>query len=215
MNLSFFNQFLDENPFMSITPSDLGFMIKGKFRFSAETQNIGEITNSFYLEILIPNNFPKSLPKIKETQNKIPRSGDYHVNPDGTFCLGSPIRLMQKIKKDSTMSGFVKNCLIPYLYAVSYKLKNGGNFIFGELKHGKSGLFDDGLDLFGLDSPNKVEKAISLLGLKKRYANKKICPCGCGKRLGICSFRFKLDNYRKLAPVSWFKAIIQSDWKKL
>lgn len=143
---------------------------------------------------------------MKETGGKIPRGGDFHVNPDDTLCLGSPLRLLKIIYNYPSLNGFTNKCLIPYLSAVSYKLKNGGEFLFGELAHGKPGILDDYSILFELSQPSQVEQVIQLLGVKKRIANKKPCPCGCGKRLGVCSFRHKLEEFRKMAPAAWFQA---------
>lgn len=198
--------FLDDYPGMSIAPgrtSDLN--LKGKFDFKADVANGPEIEDSFRLEILIPGKYPRDLPEVKEVGGKIPRNGDYHVNPGGTLCLGSPIRLLRRIHANPSLNGFAKNCLVPYLYAVSHKLNNSGDFIFGELAHGDKGIVSDYLELFRLKDSSQVAEAIRLLGLKKRIANKKPCPCGCGKRLGVCPLHTRLNEFRKMAPRSWFK----------
>jgi hypothetical protein len=80
-----------------------------------------------------------------------------------------------------------------------------GIFPFGELDHGKQGVIADYLNLFGLSTEEQIEQALSLLGVKKRLANKKPCPCGCGKRLGTCRFHHRINDFRKVAARSWFK----------
>jgi hypothetical protein len=200
-------EFLKDYPGMSIGPSREGELIlKGNFRFKANLRNGPVIEDSYTLEISITDRLPLVLPSVKETGNKIPRDGNHHVNPDHTLCLGSPLRLLGKINTKPNLIGFAENCLVPYLYAISHKIQNGGDFIFGELAHGEKGAIDDYIDLFGLKNREQVVNAINLLGIKKRLANKKPCPCGCGKRLGACSFHFKLNNFRKMAPKSWFSA---------
>ena len=37
-----------------------------------------------------------------------------------------------------------------------------------------------------------------LINLKKRIANKKLCFCGCGKRLGKCNMLYKINYLRVL-----------------
>ena len=200
------DQFLDDYPGMSISPSsDACIRLHGIFRFRADVDGDDEIEDSYKLEIIIPDQFPSSIPTVKETGGKIPQDADFHVNPDGSLCLGSPLRLLEKIYSTPNISGFTGKCLIPYLYAVSYKLNNGGEFVFGELGHGTTGLIDDYSTVFNLQERFQVIQAVELLGLKKRIANKKTCPCGCGKRLGACSFRFKINEFRKMAPASWFR----------
>ncbi|MCK4356750.1 hypothetical protein KAW44_06690, partial [Candidatus Bipolaricaulota bacterium] len=103
-----------------------------------------------------------------------------------------------------TLVGFAEECLVPYLYSISHKLQRGA-FPFGELEHGKPGVISDYLDLFGLKSRAQVLRVLELLGMKKRLANKKPCPCGCGKRLGACKYHFKMAELRELAERSWFR----------
>jgi len=210
------SQFLNDYPGMSTAPcSDAGVCLRGKFRFKAQVSGNDEIDDFYKLEIFVSNKFPKVIPKVKETGGKIPRNGNFHVNPDGTLCLGSPLRLLKKIHSSPNLSGFADKGLVPYLYAVSYKLKHGGDFVFGELAHGDQGIVDDYSVLLGLKEKHQIMKAVQLLGFKKRIANKRPCPCGCGKRLGMCPFHNKLNKFRKMAPVSWFKAHALNDWNRI
>jgi len=210
------SQFLRDYPGMSTTPcSDTSLRLKGKFCFKAIVAGYEEIEDSYSLEIVIPEKFPQALPKVKETDSKIPRDGSFHVNPDGSLCLGSPLRLLAKVHSDPKLTTFSEKCLIPYLYAVSYKLKFGGDFVFGELPHAEEGILDDYRVLLELRDKHQVKRAINLLGMKKGIANKQPCPCGCGKRLELCSFRHTLNQFRKMAPVSWFKAHASNEWGQL
>lgn len=101
------------------------------------------------------------------------------------------------------MRAAVRN--VPYLYAVSHKLQHGGPFPFGELAHGTPGALDEYVDLFGLEDRTKIKQALYLLGLKKRIANKRPCPCGCEKRLGVGTFNRRLLPLRKLSSPKWFQ----------
>lgn len=200
-------QFLIDYPGMSIIPSR-GYetVLKGIFLFSAQPKDKVEISDSYHLQIVVPQAFPKEIPKVTEIDQKIPREGKYHVNRDATLCLGSALRLRQNLSQNPSILGFTKNCLLPYLYAISHKLKYGGDFPFGELPHGEPGVVADYLDLFCLKERAQVKQTLLLLGMKKRIANKKPCPCGCGKRLGACPFHYKVNNFRKLAYRFWFSA---------
>jgi len=214
--LNSLSQFLSDYPGMSTAPcSDASVCLRGKFRFKASVSGSDEIDDSYKLEIVIPNKFPQALPKVQETGGKIPRDGNFHVNQDGTLCLGSPLRLLRKVHSTPSLTGFADKCLVPYLYAVSYKLMHGGDFVFGELAHGDQGIVDDYSVMLGLKERHQVTQAILLLGVKKRIANKRSCPCGCGKRLGGCPFHHKLNEFRKMAPVSWFKAHALNDWNRV
>lgn len=179
----------------------------GWFKFSATSDQYPTITDSFQLRIEVPVTFPRQLPRVFEVGGRIPVGGEYHVNPDGTLCLGSRLRLLWKISQACNLVGFAENCIVPYLYAISHKLIHGGPLPFGELAHGRPGELTDYVALFGLKSTYQAKKALFYLGLKKRIANKMPCPCNCGFRLGGCLFNQKLRGFRRLASRSWFRSI--------
>ena len=200
-------EFLRSYPKMAIRPSmGDGLRLIGRFEFVAQHIKEGEIQDAFTLEIIVPNGFPKALPSVTETGGKIPRIGEFHVNQtDWTLCLGSPLSLLLKLSKKPTLDGFAENCIVPYLFAISRKLKSGGALPFGELAHGQAGILTDYAHLFGLKHVDKVKLVLELLGMKKRRANKFQCPCGCRRRLGRCQFNLRLREFRNLASRSWFR----------
>ena len=203
-------EFLQEYPGMAIRSTQGGSILTlaGTFDFSAKSGESEEVTDSYRLLISVPDCFPRDIPEVKEIENKIPRNGEYHVNSDDTLCLGSRLRLLLQISLRPTLSGFAEVCLVPYLYAVSYKIKFGGKFLFSELQHGIPGELYDYVDLFGLKEPEQVSAVLRLLAMKKRLANKYPCPCGCGRRLGKCTFNDKLKGFRDLADRNWFKSLV-------
>jgi len=210
--LNILDQFLDDYPGMSTAPySGEGVCLRGEFIFRARISGNEEIEDNYNLEIIVPSKYPQALPKVNEVGKRIPRNGNFHTNPDGSLCLGSPLRLLSKIFDSSDLCRFANKCLVPYLYAVSCKLRNGGNFILGELAHGDQGILDDYAQMLDLQESAQIKQAIQLLGVKKRVANKRPCPCGCGKRLGSCSFHHRLNDFRRMAPISWFKAHALND----
>lgn len=192
---------------MAITPSAKpGVTLSGALVFSVAPANLPAITDSYSLTIEVPHAFPAALPAVTEIGGRIPRDGHHHVNPDETLCLGSPLRLLLKLSKQPTLSGFTDGCIVPYLYAVTHKLRFGGGFVFDELDHGARGVLRDYMVLFGLEKPQQARAAWLLLGMKERHANKRPCPCGCGKRLGRCKFNRRLQRFRALASRTWFRA---------
>ena len=204
------DDFLTEYPRMSIKPNGSvakDLKLEGKFDFTGESKKYGKITDCYHLKILIPLTFPNEIPVIYETGGRIPRNQKYHINSDGSLCLGSRLRILLEISKNLSFTNFISNCLVPYLFAVSYKLSHGGKFVFGELKHGPDGELEDYIQLFGLKTKQQAQLTLKYLGMKKRKANKLLCPCGCGNRLGQCPFNKKLKQFRELASRNWFRSI--------
>lgn len=193
---------------MAVRPRPgVALRIKGCFRFIGIHSEAGEVEDEFDLEIDVPSQFPKELPTVTETGGRIPHEEGFHVNrTDGTLCLGSPLKLRLLLSPNPTLTGFAENCIVPYLFAISQKLKTGVALPFGELAHGAPGALDDYQELFGLDSPQKALVALAVLGEKIRVANKRLCPCGCRRRLGKCYFRARLHPFRKLAKLRWYRA---------
>lgn len=205
-------QFIMDYPGMRLFPhagSELG--LKGRFAFRAQPIGMLEVTDEFELLILVPNAFPRDIPRVKETGRRIPNDSKYHVNQhDSTLCLGSPMRLLCNLSRNPTLVGFAETCIVPYLYAMSRNLNEGIPFVFGELQHGTPGELNDYADLLGLKNPDQARKAVKLLGMKQRCANKHPCPCGCGRRLGCCDFRVRLSKVRELASLEWFRSIVKA-----
>lgn len=204
-------EFIRDYKLMAIRPrAGKTPLLKGRFEFSAKHPEAGEVEDAFDLEIDVPATFPRDLPTVIETGNRIPRTETYHVNrTDWTLCLGSPLRLLVLLSEKPSLTGFAEKCLVPYLFAISQKLSSGVPLPFGQLDHGAPGALADYQTLFGLKSAEQALATLRVLGQKKRRANKHPCPCGCRLRLGSCPFRNRLPRYRALASRPWFRAQFQ------
>jgi hypothetical protein len=198
------DDFLRDQPKMSIRPGRKPeLVIEGTFSFIAEAAGRETIEDQYDLQLEIPERFPKSLPRVTEYGYKIPRENPaFHINPDATLCLGTELRLLLQLSRKPSLVGFSDNCLVPYLYAISTKLRHGGKLVFSELDHGSKGELSDYADLFGLDSPEAAGRTLQLIRVSKRIANKQPCPCGCKQRLGKCDFNRKVRRYRELLKVA-------------
>lgn len=165
------DDFLKKNRYMSIKPSKQdGLILEGKFSFNAKTDEYREVNDSYKLRITIANDFPSSIPILEEIDNKIPKTEHFHINPKDynyTLCLGSPLRLLQLLSKEPTLEGFVKYCLVPYLYAVSLKMQDGIDLVFDELAHGNEGIFSEYSNIFAIKDEDSIIEVIKMLSLKK------------------------------------------------
>lgn len=210
------SELLDKYQRLSLAPSTGEYIaVKGKISLNHTYKNANPIKDTYELLIKVPLDFPKSVPIILETGNKIPKYNDNHVNPDGTLCLGTPLKLQLFLVKYPSLVDFIERVLIPHLYAVSNKL-NGGEFIFGELAHGSAGELSDYEDILGVKGVVAVKNALnSLRSYKKRIANKKVCPCGCGRCLGSCIIHFKLNSIRTGFSKNSFDAVLTEFSKRL
>ena len=194
--------FLKSYPRMTLRPvKSADLIFEGVFEFAAIDDQGKKISDEYEIRIEVPSNFPSQLPNVYEIGKRIPRSAENHVNPDGSLCLGSPLRLKILAARTPSLVGYASNCILPFLYAHSM-----GSFMFGELSHGVAGLIEDYKDMLNVPTEHQVIQCLTLSSLRRRVANKRKCPCGCGRRLGVCAFREKINNLRRSAPRSWFVA---------
>ncbi len=193
--------FLRSHPKMALQPAKSAKLIfQGVFEFAIVDEKDRLTEDKYELRIEVPSDFPQNLPAVYELGGRIPHTPENHVNPDGSLCLGSPLRLKMFANIDRSLVGFSSNCILPFLYA-----KSVGSFVFGELPHGLVGLVEDYADMLGVRTKEQVFQCLNLASMRRRVANKRRCPCGCGKRLGACSLRERINDLRTIAPRSWFK----------
>ena len=198
-------EFLALHPKLRLTSLiDNAVVIEGYFDIDAKIEGFEKIEDSYKVRVILNSNFPRDIPIVFELENKIPSKEEFHVNSDGSLCMGSTIRLKSTLHQSPSLETFAQQILEPYLYSISYKLRNG-YFPIGELKHGIAGLIQDYEELFNVKGKCAVLRVLEILGSKERIANKLLCPCGCGNRLGICSFRFSLETWRRLESKKWYR----------
>ena len=175
-------------------------ILAGDFAFSAEGPTKERICDHYEIEIAIPKQFPDQLPRVRETNGRIPPS--FHKLVDGSLCLGSETRLRLIVLESQYILSFVEHCIIPYLYGYSY-FEQHGKLPFGELSHGREGIREDLADLFGIRI-DKVADFVRLAALKKGIANKRLCPCGSPLRAGKCHHK-RINDLRKRLGRQWFR----------
>lgn len=200
--------FLETFKGLSVSPQ-VGdeLVIEGRFRFTGRARDLDQLEVDYRLRIRVPSTFPVDLPLVEEIGGAIPRDGNHHVNPDGSLCLGSRIRLLLLLSESPTLKGYAERCICPYLFAVTKKLKDGGDFAFGELPHGIAGELLDYSALLGLKDMDSVLLTLSYLATKKKKANKSSCPCGCGKQLGRCAFHKKVARLRRATTRARYRTL--------
>lgn len=201
--------FLTEHPGMRVCPSTPGTVrLEGHLSFYADYDGGPALRDEYRLRMDVPLSFPRDLPLVQELDGRIPRDIDHHVYPgSGVLCLGSPFRLHLIACEAADLADFVWRGIVPYLYAASYREQTSGPYPFGELAHGRAGLLNDYARILGLNGPEQAARAFELLATKRRLANKKTCPCGCGRRLGVCQFNETIRDLRDQFGRTLFKKL--------
>jgi hypothetical protein len=157
------------------------------------------IEDEFAILMIVPNDYPKNLPQVWETENRIP--SDFHKYTNKSLCLGAPLAVKATFYEEPTLSCFVHNCLIPYLYSYSFYSRNG-SLPFGELSHGIKGIYEYYRELFHLEEKRAVFRLIKILA-GNNYRGHLPCPCGSGKKLRSCHGPLLLNIKELQSPVDF------------
>lgn len=156
------------------------FLIQGMLDFTA-TYNEVPIEDVFDIAMLIPKDFPRSIPEVWETGGRIPR--DHHTYDHGGLCLGALLAIRMTIAQDPSLKAYVKDLVIPYLYSFRYK-ELYKEMPYGELSHGGQGILEYYCNLFNTTSHQVVIGFLELLAGK--YRGHHLCPCGTGLKIRNC-----------------------------
>lgn len=182
--------------------------VQGILAFELEPKGLPKIDDAYRVRIDIRVDSDDELPEVFELDGRIPREVDEHVNPDGDFCLGSPLAVRLKLGRRSSLTDFVDQCVVPFLYAASWRRQGGVGWPFNELPHYSPGLLEDYQRFLHVSTPVSTRLALAALCVRPRVANKLPCPCGCRQRLGRCSYRWHLASLRPLATRPYFRRIV-------
>lgn len=181
-------------------------VIAGTLAFSLEPPGLPRIEDDYLVRIDVPLG-RDAFPIVRETAGRIRRVVDEHVNPDGSFCLGSPLALAVKLGRSPTLIDFVDQCVVPFLYAASWRQHGRSGWPFDELPHYGPGMLEDYQRLLGVNGAHRVGQALTALRHRPRVANKMECPCGCARRLGKCGYRMRLANLRASVTRTFFRSL--------
>ncbi|GKX50317.1 hypothetical protein [Budvicia aquatica] len=204
-NNSGLDDFLACHPKIRIAEIDADKLeLAGEYNLKAQLAGSQLIERTYQLRLVFSRGYPNKLPKVLDEGGYFPRHLDYHTYSDGSFCLGSELKIKSVLRDAPSISAFFEKIVVRFLYSVSHRIEFG-YFPYGELEHGEQGLIDDYGEMFGLGGKLPVLRALQALGCRKRRANKLPCPCGCGLRLGCCNYRFVLNTFRNIERCRWFR----------
>ena len=175
------------------TPKNRETVLSGPLPFEAEPDGLAPITDSFEIEVLIPDAYPDILPRVTETGGKMEPNYE-HVFTDGTLCLAIPIEMREIFDQQPSLLGFVNRLVIPYFYGYCH-WREYGQHPFGEQKHGGEGIVQYYVESLNLTNEVTALAFLCLL-YEHGYRGHHNCPCGSARRLRKCHGPKLFDLYR-------------------
>ena len=92
-------------------------IIRGIFRLNDEYENV-VMKGGYEIEIMIPHNYPKALPIVKEIGGKIPTSYS-HMYRDRSLCLATEGDMKINLLPDYSLDKFMKDYVVSFFYRLS------------------------------------------------------------------------------------------------
>lgn len=170
----------------------------------------GNLLESFQVCIEIPPNFPKELPKLRETSNKIPKTIDRHFEADGYACLCFRDEIFLYWDLNSSIGDFLKIFVESFfIWQIEYEATGGKN-AKEAMGHGVSGAIEFYQEILGTTDLKIIYNFVFLLSKKHIKGHLDTCYCGSKKLLKNCNHFEILQRYRDKIRTKDAKLTLQS-----
>lgn len=151
-------------------------ILVGHYALDATYDDI-RLAEDFQLQLTVPADYPKGLPKVKEVSTIIDRTYE-HLYFDGAFCLGIQGELLLAQLKSPSLVNFLEGPVCSYLYSYLFH-ERYGRYPFGDRAHGAAGILQYYEELFGETDPVRTIKLLEAV-CQDGYRGHLPCPCGSG-----------------------------------
>jgi hypothetical protein len=145
-----------------------------------------EMVDSFLIEIVFPQRYPKGIPSVYEVGGRIPRTADRHMYSSGEACLFLPHQLADIVPQGSGFLDFLNGPVKSFFVSQSY-YELTGQWLFGEWPHGEKAIYEFYAPLLKTEDRSTIAKYIELIS-RKEIKGHWLCPCGSGKLLRHCHY---------------------------
>lgn len=152
-------------------------------RGSFPVKDGADVLDRFLIEIEFPQDFPDSIPILREIGGRIPWHVDRHTNVNGESCPIVPEEWLVQPERDSILEflgGPVRNFFIGQL-----SVEQGNPWPFGERPHGIPGILEAYRELIGTSDDGTVRRYLDYLS-RENVKGHWECPCGSKNRLRNC-----------------------------
>lgn len=175
---------LERYPSLSLVSDKGGYTLTGILTLDKSYNDI-PVYEDYHIRIFVPEDFPLHIPAVFDTNNDVP-SDFMHFLDDGSFCLGAHCDLRSFLEEKPSLTAFIDELLMSYLYSVSY-YKLYGLMPFGERSHGVKGMLEAYQERYATGENNQLLAHLLCMVVGAiPYRGHHLCPCGSGKKLRNC-----------------------------
>ncbi|MDQ3749454.1 MAG: hypothetical protein M3367_10670 [Acidobacteriota bacterium] len=152
-----------------------------------------EDIDEFIIEIELLEDYPDSIPIVRETGGRIPH-GKRHVFTHGDCCLFVREETWKHYPKGTTIIDFLNKIVVPYFLAQAC-FEITGKWLWGERSHDIYGILESYKEELKTNDIKLILRFIEYLA-KSTLKKYRICYCGSKKKLQNCHYQ-TLKNYRE------------------
>lgn len=167
--------------------------VRGSFPIRYDAEEL----DRFRIEIEFPDDFPKSVPILREIGGRIPWHADRHVNHNGEACPIVPEEWLARPEHNSIL--YFLNGPVLNFFLGQVLFEQGQPWPFGERSHGKSGLLEAYGELLGTTDETVVRRYLDILSRETLKGHWE-CFCGSQKRLRNCHLDSIKIMREKISP---------------
>ena len=131
---------------------------------------------TYEVKIVIPADYPMRIPILYETGGKIERLPEWHVNANGSCCLGPPAKIYMELFDGITLLNWLNKLVIPFLANHILKFKTG-QYVDGEYSHGKIGIIEFYRKWLRTENYNEILRKLKYITGDVAYGRNDKCFC--------------------------------------
>lgn len=144
----------------------------------------GERWGVFDVKLLLPRTYPVGVPTVFEQAARIKADADWHINEDGSCCIGPWVGEMKKYGGRAVLVDWLDRSVVPFLANHLYK-ERLGHYRSGEYSHGIKGILEYYQELWPFELHEIIRRLRQVVRVDRPVA-KENCFCGSGERYDNC-----------------------------
>lgn len=139
---------------------------------------------AFDVKLVLPREYPEGIPAVFEQRSRIKAEADWHINEDGSCCLGPWVGEMKKYSGRAVLMDWLDRSVVPFFANHLYKERHG-HYRSGEYSHGFQGILEYYQEIWPGELEDIIKKLRQVTGAEHPNAKEK-CFCGSGERYAAC-----------------------------
>jgi hypothetical protein len=125
------------------------------------------------------------IPKLFVDNDQFPDDFKHFYSNTGSCCIGPNFEVRLKWMSNPTLLFFLEEFVAKFLYSAAW-FSRYGTYPWGEYRHGNKGFIQAYRYYFNVQTIPHIIFCLEYLLVKQNIYGKDLCPCGSGKKFGLC-----------------------------